>query len=95
MMLRTCVRVCLTALLVLDSVALVGCFPSYSTVLPQSELDIRRILTDYFDYYHNARAHLSLDHNSPIPREVELPERGKVHSIPIVGGLHHRYRRAA
>ena len=56
---------------------------------------LRRILTDYFYYYHNARAHLSLDHNSPIPREAELPERGKVSSIPMVGGLHHRYRRAA
>ncbi len=60
-----------------------------------NERHLRRILTDYFEYYHNARAHLSLNRNSPIPREVELPERGRVHSIPIVGGLHHRYRRAA
>ncbi len=64
-------------------------------VIVLNERHLRRILTDYFYYYHHARAHLSLDRNSPVPREVELPERGKVSSIPMVGGLHHRYRRAA
>jgi transposase InsO family protein len=54
-----------------------------------------RILTDYFDYYHNSRPHLSLDRNSPIPREVEPPSQGEVFSIRQVGGLHHRYSRAA
>ena len=64
-------------------------------VIVINERHLRRILTDYFHYHHHARAHLSLDRNSPVPREVELPERGKVTSIPMVGGLHHRYRRAA
>ena len=64
-------------------------------VLVLNERHLRRILTDYFYYYHHARAQLSLDRNSPVPREVEPPERGKVSSIPMVGGLHHRYRRAA
>ncbi len=64
-------------------------------VIVLNEGHLRRILTDYFHYYHHARAHLSLDRNSPVPREVEPPERGKVSSIPMVGGLHHRYRRAA
>ena len=54
-----------------------------------------RILTDDFDYYHNSRPHLSLDRNSPIPREVEPPSQGEVFSIRQVGGLHHRYSRAA
>jgi len=31
----------------------------------------------------------------PAPREAEPPTRGKVVSISRVGGLHHRYRRAA
>ena len=60
-----------------------------------NERHLRRILTEYFDYYHHARAHLSLAHNSPVARNVEPPDRGKVISIPQVGGLHHRYRRAA
>ncbi len=43
-------------------------------------------------YYHNFRLHLSLDRNSPTPREVEPTSQGEVISIPQVGGLHHRYR---
>ena len=44
---------------------------------------------------HNSRPHLSLDRNSPISREVEPPSQGEVFSIRQVGGLHHRYSRAA
>jgi len=56
---------------------------------------LRRALRDYFDYYHNVRPHQALERNSPAPREIEAPVKGKVISIPQVGGLHHRYRRAA
>ena len=55
----------------------------------------RRILSEYFDYYHEARCHLSLARNAPIPRAVERSSQGRVASIPMVGGLHHRYKRAA
>ncbi len=44
---------------------------------------------------HFSRAHLSLERNAPVPRRVEHPSEGKVIAIPQVGGLHHRYRRAA
>jgi hypothetical protein len=60
-----------------------------------SEVHLKRILTLYFEYYHDSRPHLSLHRNSPSAREVELPCQGKVVSIPQVGGLHHRYSRAA
>ena len=60
-----------------------------------SERHLYRILTDYFGYYCNSRPHESLDRNSPTPREVEPPSQGKVISIPHLGGLHHRYSRAA
>ncbi|MGB2988081.1 MAG: integrase core domain-containing protein [Phycisphaerae bacterium] len=66
-----------------------------SHVIILNERHLRRILRSYLDYYHHSRTHLSLDRNSPVPREVELPECGKVISIPQVGGLHHRYCRAA
>jgi putative transposase len=56
---------------------------------------LRRALRDYFDYYHSSRPHEGLERNSPIPREVEGPAKGKVISFPKVGGLHHCYRRAA
>ena len=60
-----------------------------------NEDHLRRILTEYFDYYHEARCHLSLERNAPVPRTVEPPIQGRVVSIPMVGGLHHRYKRAA
>jgi transposase InsO family protein len=56
---------------------------------------LRRTLRDYLNYYHNSRPHEELERNSPIPREIEAPVKGKVIAIPQVGGLHHRYRRAA
>jgi len=64
-------------------------------VIVLGERHLHRILTEYFDYYHNSRCHLSLDRNSPIPRRVEPPSEGKVVAIPQVGGLHHRYMRRA
>ena len=64
-------------------------------VVVLNELHLLRILRAYFDYYHHARTHQSLNHNSPVPRDIEPPDRGKVIAIPQVGGLHHRYCRAA
>ena len=60
-----------------------------------NERHLRRILRAYLVYYHEARTHLSLERNAPIEREVEPPHRGRVVAIPQVGGLHHRYCRAA
>jgi transposase InsO family protein len=64
-------------------------------VIVLNEAHLKRILTAYFDYYHDSRTHLSLDRNAPNPREPEPPERGPVRAIPQVGGLHHRYTRHA
>jgi len=64
-------------------------------VIVFNERHLKRILRLYIDYYHESRTHLSLQRNSPVPREIEPPQRGKVIAIPQVGGLHHRYRRAA
>ena len=59
------------------------------------EPHLKRILISYFQYYHDSRPNLSLNRNSPRPREVEPRCQGKVVSISQVGGLHHRYSRAA
>jgi putative transposase len=56
---------------------------------------LKRILTDFWVYYHRSCCHASLQGNSPDPREVEPPERGKVVAISQVDGLHHRYRHCA
>ena len=64
-------------------------------VIVLNERHLRRQLSSYFHYYHTARCHLSLKRNAPFPREVEPVLAGRVVADPMVGGLHHRYRRAA
>jgi len=60
-----------------------------------NERHLRRVLSSYQDYYHRTRTHLSLREDSPDPRPVHPPTRGKVIAIRQVGGLHHRYERLA
>ncbi len=53
---------------------------------------LRTILSEYLDYYHHDRTHLSLGKDTPSGRAVEKrPESGKVVALPRLGGLHHRY----
>jgi putative transposase len=61
-----------------------------------NERHLRRILSSYFQYHHDARTHLSLDKDCPRPRTVQPPLRGNnIVAFPEVGGLHHRYERRA
>jgi hypothetical protein len=46
-----------------------------------NEAHLHRILTEYFQYYHTSRPHLSLERNSPTPRCVEPPSQGEVVAI--------------
>ena len=65
-------------------------------VIVFDEKHLRRVLTQYFKYYHESRTHLGLEKDCPRQRPVEPPELGPISIIPMVGGLHHRYfRRAA
>lgn len=64
-------------------------------VIVLNERHLRHILTAYLSYYHQARPHMGLGHNPPEPRAVEPPEQGRVVAEPMMGGLHHRYRRCA
>src|SRR5215475_13923100 len=64
-------------------------------VIVFNERHLLRLLEGFFDdYYHPARCHQALDGNAPFPRSVEPSAPGKVVSVPLVGGLHHVYRRA-
>jgi transposase InsO family protein len=64
-------------------------------ILVISEAHLRRVLREYFAYYHDSRPHQSLDGNAPRPREIEPPSQGRIVAEAQVSGLHHRYRRAA
>ena len=59
-----------------------------------NEDHLRRGLLEYFAYYREARAHLSLERNSPDPRSVHSLEHNKV-AGKACRGLHHCYARAA
>ena len=56
---------------------------------------LKRLLAEYFQYYHRHRPHRSLEQDCPEPRAVEAPDQGNIIELPLVGGLHHRYARQA
>jgi hypothetical protein len=64
-------------------------------VIVLDEVHLRRILARYFEYGNGTRCHLSLAGDAPQSRAVHGPELGRVVEFPEVGGLHHRYERAA
>jgi transposase InsO family protein len=64
-------------------------------VIVLGEQHLRRILRKYLEYYHGSRTHLALGKDTPLPRERESIDGGKVVALPMVGGLHHRYTRRA
>jgi putative transposase len=63
-------------------------------VIALNEVHLKRLLSDYVDYYHEDRTHLGLGKNTPNSR-LRSAGRGRVTSLPRLGGLHHRYQRAA
>jgi len=61
-------------------------------VLSQGHLE--RLLREYLDqYYHTARPHQGL--GGETPTMALLDGGGELVSVPVVGGLHHRYYRVA
>ena len=60
-------------------------------MIVRNEYHLRRILAAYAGYYNETRTHLALDKDAPEPRSVESV--GRIVSVPLIGGLHHRYVR--
>ena len=58
-----------------------------------NEASLYQHVKSFIAYYHEARTHLSLAKDAPVPRPVHPPELGAVVAIPQVGGLHHRHER--
>ena len=63
-------------------------------VIAFNERHLKRLLSDYVRYYHEDRTHLGLRKETPAGR-VRSTDRGTVVSQARLGGLHHRYDRAA
>ena len=55
------------------------------------ERHLRHLLYAYQKYYNEARTHLSLEKDAPIPRAVQAI--GQTLAVPVLGGLHHQYVR--
>jgi putative transposase len=64
-------------------------------VIVLGERHLLRLVRQHVAYYNSDRPHMSLGGDSPVTRDVERPAAGKVVAFPRVGGLHHRYSRAA
>ncbi len=60
-------------------------------VVVLGERHLRQVLPPYLAYHNEARTHLSLDKDAPIPREVQGV--GRIIAKPHIGGLHHQYVR--
>ena len=54
---------------------------------------LRRLLKAYAEYYDNDRTHLALGKDAPHSRPIDA--EGRIVSQPVLGGLHHRYRRVS
>jgi putative transposase len=63
-------------------------------LLVVNESHLRRVLTEYVDYYNSRRPHQSLNQQSPIPSPP--PEHsGLIHRRKILGGIINDYFRIA
>src|SRR5499433_4295310 len=63
-------------------------------VIALNERHLKRLLSQYVCYHHEDRTHWGLGKETPGGRTRSLPS-GHIGSQPRLGGLHHRYDRAA
>jgi transposase InsO family protein len=63
-----------------------------------NEQQLRRVIKEYVTYFNTARPHQGIGHRIPVP-PAEADEQQKtgtkIIAFPVLGGLHHDYRRSA
>ncbi len=62
------------------------------------EKQLHRVLRAYVQYFNQARPHQGIKQQIPERYDEPVPpdhESGKIFSFPVLGGLHHDYRRSA
>jgi transposase InsO family protein len=63
-----------------------------------SEAHLRRVLLTYVAYFNRARPHQGIRQALPVgarPVEPQAAGTGRIVDSPVLGGLHHDYRRVA
>ena len=63
-------------------------------IIALDERHLKRLLYEYVRYYHEDRTHLGLGKGTPEGR-IRSVASGRILSHERLGGLHHRYDRAA
>jgi putative transposase len=63
-------------------------------IIAVNERHLKRLLSEYVGYYHEDRTHLGLGKGTPAGR-TQCTISGRILSRERLGGLHHRYDRAA
>jgi len=63
-------------------------------IIALNERHLKRLLSDYVRYYHQDRTHLALGKGTPGGR-IRGTTSGQIVAHERLGGLHHRYDRAA
>ena len=63
-------------------------------VIVFNDMHLRRILSSYFQYYHQDRTHCGLNKDAPFERPIQSRplKKSKVIKFSRVGGLHNRYQ---
>jgi transposase InsO family protein len=64
-------------------------------VIVLGERHLLRLVRQHVAYYNEDRPHMALRGDARVARAVEPPSAREVVALPRVGGLHHRYSRAA
>jgi putative transposase len=64
-------------------------------LLVLGEMHLQRVLLEYTNYFNRDRPHQGLQQWIPDPPEADRRRTGPVRATPVLGGLHHSYRRAA
>lgn len=60
------------------------------------ERQLARVLREYITYFNRARPHQGVKQATPEPPPEEIRQRtGLIRGVPVLGGLHHTYQRAA
>ena len=62
-------------------------------ILVLDDRHFQRVVAEYVRYHNSARPHQGLRQQTPVP--AERPAEGNIVVLPVLGGLHHEYRRAA